>query len=270
MAGSQTAIEEGYHGARERWPDIRVAQTDYEEHVSRHAGATDPANLHLTDLYLALGCLRGDANAVATFERDILRPAIGAVRSLDAAPAFVDEIGQRTRDRLLVSASGEPRIALYAGRGPLRSWVSVTAVREGLTVLRAGARESKRGDDWAGALAAPAVPDPELAYLKERYADSFTRAFEKACANLDSRNRVLLRMSFAEGLSIDQIGAAYGVHRATAARWLAKARDLLFEATRKALQDELDLSASEFESLVRLVRSQVDVSLSQLLSSDHG
>ena len=49
----------------------------------------------------------------------------------------------------------------------------------------------------------------------------------KRSPTLSAEDRTLLRQQIVDGLSIDAIGAAYGVHRATAARWLNRARGAL-------------------------------------------
>jgi RNA polymerase sigma-70 factor (ECF subfamily) len=53
----------------------------------------------------------------------------------------------------------------------------------------------------------------------------------------------------------------HGVHRATSARWLKRVREQLYQETRRGLMARLRLTPSEFESALRLVRSQLDVSI---------
>jgi RNA polymerase sigma-70 factor (ECF subfamily) len=69
-----------------------------------------------------------------------------------------------------------------------------------------------------------------------------------------------------DGLNIDEIAALYQVHRATAARWLASARAQLLEKTRRRMSEQLQLKATETHAVFGLIQSQVDVSLSRLLS----
>jgi RNA polymerase sigma-70 factor (ECF subfamily) len=69
------------------------------------------------------------------------------------------------------------------------------------------------------------------------------------------------------GLGIDQIAALHGVHRATAARRLERAREALLVATRKSLMSRLSIDSAEFESLMDLIRSRLDVSIQRILGS---
>jgi RNA polymerase sigma-70 factor (ECF subfamily) len=217
------------------------------------------------DLDLAQACAGGDVVALRRFDDEVLRPAIAAVRSIDASPAFVDEVGQRLRERLLVGES--PLIKQYAGRGALRGWVAVAAVRTALMMKRATQRKREvSDDDWAGALSLATTGNPELDLLKREHAAVFEAALREAALALEPRLRAVLAMHFAEDLTIDEIGAAYAVHRATAARWIQRARELLFVGTRARLVERLRLSPTEVDRITALVQSQVDVSLSQLLA----
>ena len=70
-----------------------------------------------------------------------------------------------------------------------------------------------------------------------------------------------------DGLSIDQLAAFYRVHRATTARWIEAARQAVLDGTRKELIRRLQLSRSELDSVMRLIGSQLDVSLSRVLKT---
>ena len=239
-------------------------RTRFDAFVTEHERAT---SRYPADVFLAAGCLAGDPAALAAFDREMLATARGAIRSIDGSETFVDEACQRLRASLLVGDGERPRIADYAGRGPLRAWIGVAAVRTALMMRRSQqrAKEVSVDDDWSGTLALITTGNPELDLLKRQYADAFARALRDAVEALEPRLRTVLRMSFVEGLSIDEIGAVYAVHRATAARWIRSACDTVFTATRVQLAEQLQLSATEFARVTAMVQSQLDVSLSQLL-----
>src|SRR5439155_4329771 len=112
---------------------------------------------------------------------------------------------------------------------------------------------------------APGVPDPELVYLRRHYGERFRHAFAEAVKALAPRERNLLRHAVIDGLGIDQIAAIYHVHRATAARQLRAARQTLVDATRERLRVALGASASELESILRVLMSMADVTLRHVL-----
>jgi RNA polymerase sigma-70 factor (ECF subfamily) len=107
--------------------------------------------------------------------------------------------------------------------------------------------------------------DPELQLLKRQHLAHFKAAFAEAVGTLDSSDRVVLRQHFVERLTIDQIGAVYHLHRATAARRLARAREALLAATRAALARRLGLAPVELESVLELIASRMEASVERLL-----
>lgn len=269
MPPERGALQVAWTRARDAWPGIEVTLGDYAQWVSERApqgGSIE--GLHTDDLYLACACARSDRAALRAFERKIIPRAEAAARGLEADGDFASEVVQRLRTRLLIPRDdgGGSRISEYRGRGPLAAWVGVTATRVGLTLLRELKRSHRYDDErWAAALVVPVTGDIELDHLKDRHRDDFKRALQDACASLPARERTVLRLAFVEGMTIDDIGSIYDVHRATAARWLAKGRAGLFDLTRERLAAILQVPAEEFSSFDRLLRSQLEVSLQGLL-----
>jgi len=107
-----------------------------------------------------------------------------------------------------------------------------------------------------------------LAELKAEYRTEFATALREAIGELSAEDRTLLRQQIVDELSIDEIGAAFGVHRATAARWLQRARGALVTHTRGRLAARLKVSVEEVDSVIRLVQSQLDASVIRYLRED--
>jgi RNA polymerase sigma-70 factor (ECF subfamily) len=260
MTVPDDSIDAAWQAGQAAWPKVALALDRFAAHVG------DRSLRFAADLYLAAACLEGNPAAIAAFERDMLASARKAIEAIDSSPAFVDEALQRLRESLLVG--GQPRLSSYAGRGALRAWVGIAGARHALMLRRSQkrAREvSPPDDDWIEALATISTNNPELELLKQQYAAAFAVALRDAVNALEPRLRAVLRMSFVDDVSIDEIAAVYSVHRATAARWIQRACDSVFAGTRDLLAQRLALSASELDRMTALVRSQLDVSLSQLL-----
>jgi hypothetical protein len=68
-------------------------------------------------------------------------------------------------------------------------------------------------------------------------------------------------------LTIDELAPAHRVHRATIARWLDSARKQVLSATRSMLVSRHSLDPAEADSILRAVRSQIDLSLTRLLAA---
>jgi RNA polymerase sigma-70 factor (ECF subfamily) len=75
-------------------------------------------------------------------------------------------------------------------------------------------------------------------------------------------------MHYLDDLSIDRIAAVHGVHRSTAARWIAEARQAIVEDTKLRVAAELGARQSEIGSIVALVQSQLAMSMRSLLPPD--
>lgn len=251
-------------GAREVCPSSTLEDKAFVEHVGRKlAAATDPAatleGLHGADLFLACACARGDTAALALFE-PLVKGLDGTLARVGLAPAAIEESKQRLRDHLLVGGTGGPAILGYSGRGPLRAWIKVAAVRIGIKLARSEQRELPVSESVLqdGALE---IEDPELRYLKDHYRDAFREALHQAIAQLQSRELNLIRLHYLDGLTTTQVGAIYRVHQATASRWLDRARRTILAGTRRVLMEQLRVDRSEYESIMRLINSRLDVTL---------
>jgi RNA polymerase sigma-70 factor (ECF subfamily) len=221
------------------------------------------------DLFLACACVHGVEGAAAEFDRRYMPVAEMAAGRMGGGTGLVDEVKQVVREILFVGAGKSgPAIADFSGRGNLKAWVRVIATREALRLLRRDKGRVGVQDEALYTVLSPTDDsDPQLAYLKERYRAEFRRAFLGAVAGLPRRERVALRLHVLDGLSIDEIAPMYRVHRSTAARWLTRAREILLSETRAGLMRDLGLGAADVDSIIRLIQSNLDVSLSGALHS---
>lgn len=263
-------LYELYAAGKAGLPHVELTAARFAEHLAEHLDADLPvlealARLHAADLYLALGCLTRSDRAIAAFEAGYMPAARGALGRMNLPDADAEEVLQSLREKLLVGAPDRPaRIAEYAGRGELKGWLAAAAVRMALNRLRNRKREVLLDEDEL--LEVPASSDdPEVERIRALCQAEFRLAFQAAAGALEPRERVLLRYHFIDGLTIDDLAALHRVHRATAARWLAAARRRLADGTRAQLARRLALGASELESLLRVVRSQLDLSIRQYL-----
>ncbi|MEM6993032.1 MAG: sigma-70 family RNA polymerase sigma factor [Myxococcota bacterium] len=232
------------------------------------------ATVRAGDLFLAWACVQGDASAIRCFHDDFLQRLDGPLRRLDSTTGLAEEVRDRLAQELLVGSDDRPpRLAEYAGRGDLWSWLRISALRAAIKLRRRAAREVAVEQSMLDALAgAPddagvtPVTDPELTALKGRFTDNFKDAFEGAFADLSVRERNVLAQFHLDGLTTDQLGALYRVHRVTVSRWLSRARGTLLTGTRASLMRRLDLTPSECDSVIRIVQSQLDLTLERIIA----
>jgi RNA polymerase sigma-70 factor (ECF subfamily) len=266
-AAALAAWESMLAQARKQWPAVafdedallpfvaqRLAGGELEQALSAALAA---------DLALAGACVAGEPSAHAAFdavltEVDAAGAAVGATRDL------VEEVKQLLRVQLLVPKDGKPAgIGGYRGKGPLRGWVRITATRELIRHKKKQARHAEVDRSLDRMIASDI--DPQLEALKTEYRAEFAAALREAIAVLTPEDRTLLRQQIVDDMSIDEVGVAFGVHRATAARWLNRARAALVAATHQRLANRLDLPVEQIESVIRLVQSKLDASVIRYL-----
>lgn len=251
--------------SRAAWPGVDIADDVFAAYVAERVdGAVDTAlaSLCVSDLYLACAVGRGDATALRAFEAQLEHVA-GAIAHLDGGSALVGDVTQAVRERVLASsAGGKAKIFDYRGRGDLRGWLRVVAVREALQLMRARRRETPIPDDLATKLEAQEPPLP----AEERRV--YREAFTAALATLSPRDRNLLRQQYIYGANIDELGALYGVHRATVARWIAQIRDTLLRRTRHHIGEALRLTGDDLDSAMGRIGDHLDYSLRHTLSAE--
>ena len=258
--------------AKEAWPTVAFDEAALAPLIGeRLAGigadvASALAAAPAADLALAAACVAQEPTAHAAFDA-ILSEVEAAGSSTGATKDQVTEVKQLLRLQLLVPKDGKPPgIASYRGKGPLRGWLRITATRELIRHKKKAARNvpiERSLEDAIGS--SNAHGDPLIEQLKAEYRNEFALALREAIADLSAEDRTLLQQQIVEGLSIDELGAAYGVHRATAARWYNRARAALVSATHERLAKRLKLPVDQIESVIRLVQSRLDASVIRYL-----
>jgi RNA polymerase sigma-70 factor (ECF subfamily) len=251
------------------YPEVHIDGERFAAELARRLGAVaspdQVARVRADHVHLAIGCVAGDPVAVRTFERELFDEVGATGARMRARDDQVDDVRGHVRRVLFVTEPGRPSaLSEYSGRGDLRSYLRVIATRELVRVIHKGRREVGLSDDDMLAMISPAT-DPELDYLRDRYRADVDAAMRTALAGLGAESRALLRYSLVDGWTVDRIGALYGIHRATAARRVAAARDELAAAIRAELAARLAISVDDVDSIVRMVQSRIDVSLERLL-----
>lgn len=254
------------------WPHVTVGEQVFVRAIALRLDDDAPVRalgaMHTDDLYLVCGCAAGDLGALAGFDAHCGSTITRAIATTVTSRAERADLEQIVRQRLLVAPEDgrAPRIATYSARGPLRNWVRVVATREVARMLPRARREvSASDDDLASVIARD--DDPEISYLKRLYREEFKHAFHSAVEALGPRDRLVLQQHALDGLSIDQLADLHRIHRATAARWVQAARAAVLAGTERDLVQRLRLSRSELASVIRLIQSQLDITIPILLRS---
>lgn len=118
---------------RAAWPELAIPRGALLRHLSNvlppEASEESLQHLRASDLFLCCGCILELPAAIAALEA--LLPAVGAsLRTVLPHPTDREEVMRHVRFVLLARPGGRPpKLAEYAGRGDLRGWIRVIALR---------------------------------------------------------------------------------------------------------------------------------------------
>jgi RNA polymerase sigma-70 factor, ECF subfamily len=240
-----------------QWPGLKLPEAEFEAWaLARDAPSLSPARQ--AELHLAFGCVQGNADALRLFDQVVLRQVELTVARF-GNEAFVADVCQLVRHRLLVAEDGGPRLGEFRGRGELTQFVRGVAVRTALNLREHEGRHTRALSDDALVDTPAPTDDPELVAIKMRYREEFKQAFSAAMASLEQAQRTVLRLYYLDGLGLAALAKLNGWSVPTASRRLAAARNDLLDSTRRTLVERLQLSPLELDSLLRLIRSRLTV-----------
>jgi RNA polymerase sigma-70 factor (ECF subfamily) len=263
VTGVERELGQLHARGREAWPDVELDLATFSALAANQLDDGPLDDVRAGDLYLAIGCAARVEQAIIAFDRHYLAGLTSALIRQGQDRATAADVVQAVRVRFLVGdADRGPRIAEYNGRGSLAAWLRVATSRAAVTAFRKHRRETAI-DDLA-IVARSCSPDIRL--LGMQLGSEFEAAFRSSFAALTPRERNLLRYQVLDRLGIDRIGALHGVHRATAARWVAHARQALIDGVRRRLQDRLNIDRPELDCTLQQIASQIELSLRWLLT----
>lgn len=262
----QTALETVVERAKTKWPGLSLSDDAFLRRLASRVRESSGVvgmlqRLRTSDLYAAWAAEGGDGKAVAAIMSQSRKTIEEALTPMRLAPHERDEILQQLQRRVFVG--DKPRIGSYSGTGSIGTWLSATAVRLAIDSKRAEKPNDELDDQLASAVADSA--NVELQMIRKQYQGEFREAFQASFRNLTLDERNLIRLTFIDRLSIDALAAMTGLHRSTVARRIAALRDELAKSTKKRLMEKFKLTSSDVNSLMRVVVSAFDASLTSLL-----
>ncbi|NWG13874.1 MAG: sigma-70 family RNA polymerase sigma factor, partial [Acidobacteria bacterium] len=223
-------LRQVFERCQRRYPTIGLAFEDLAAHVHQivESEAVHPEGisdlvdrLHHEDLFLALACSRGDRIAWEYFVDEYLplvqRYAGQACRNMAESEDLAQEIVAGLLD-------DRRRFAGYNGRGSLAGWLRVSVSHAAIDRFRRNRREvplDEAGDERD--LADPGLRASGLGTadrLDARWGPALLAVLSEEIGQLSSRDRLLLGLYYIEGVPLRLVGDHFGVHEATASRWL--------------------------------------------------
>ena len=275
LRGDEEALDAWIAGAlasaRATWPGLERHDDAFVEFLVDKVGALPEPDayeaLRTGDLYLVHACLARDPAAVEAFVAALFPRLQRQLARVRTPAAIAEDVESALREQLFFPRAARaqaPLLAGYSGRGDLASWLRSIGLRMASRARHEGDRnvalESNVGT-------AEAASEPEIELLRRTYAPRLETAMVEALGDLPDRDRELLRQHYIDALSLEAVAALHGVHRATAARWLADARSSVLRGVEDTLRAEGPLTDSELESLLRTVAREIAPSLTRILAA---
>jgi RNA polymerase sigma-70 factor (ECF subfamily) len=212
------------------------------EHVRR---------LSLDDLYLATACSQGDEKAW----EELTRRHGGFIRTF--ALRFLREPNAGDlADQVLADLWQRRKIARYRGRSTLRTWlgsvVANAAVNAGMASWRfVPLEEEVRAGDPPAAFAEPGASQAEAL---------LARVVAEAIDGLPAGEKVVLRLYYEQGLTLDQMGVGLRTSKAALSRRLARIRAGLRQTVESLAQRHAGASVDALRAGIDLGRLEWDLS----------
>jgi RNA polymerase sigma-70 factor len=253
-------ILEAFERCQRRYPTVQLSIDDFRARVneivlseSNPAGGGIFEKIHCEDLFLAIACSRDDRVAWEHFADDYLpiirQFAAQACRNSHEA----EDLAQEITTKLL---NEKRRLAGYNGRGSLAGWLRVTVSHATIDRFRKMNRQVSLEDlQESGSM--PEISKPanseEDETLDRRWGPIISRVAGECLRRLAARDRLLLALYYLHGIPLKDLGRQFGIHEATASRWLDRMRRDIRKDVERELREKHGLRSSELESLWKWV-----------------
>jgi DNA-directed RNA polymerase specialized sigma24 family protein len=102
--------------------------------------------------------------------------------------------------------------------------------------------------------------------LSERYQVATHKALAQAITSLDPRMKVVLNYYYYDNLTLKQIGQVFGVHEATASRWLQKIQQDIRQMVERFLKQEYKFNSVQIKECLEYAAQGEGVDIKSLLA----
>jgi len=256
-------VREAYERCQLRYPGIQLSPEAFQARVNEilasdmhpDGGETQAqlfSRIHHEGLYLAMACADGDRVAWEHFADEYLPLVRRFAEQACGRTGESEDLSQEITTKLL---SGRKRLAGYNGRGSLAGWLRAAVSHAAVDRFRRINRQIPMGS--LDEMEAPAVPaaaekqDDEA--LDSRWGAVVSRIAGECLGRLEARDRLLLCLYYLRGVPLKDIGRHFGIHEATASRWLDRMRREIRKQVERELKRKHGMRSSEIQSLWRFV-----------------
>jgi RNA polymerase sigma-70 factor, ECF subfamily len=229
--------------------------------------------LNVEDLCLAVACSGGDEAAWDDFMREYRGFLQGVARQLTPNETAAEELVEVAWTELygLRSEEGKraSKFALYSGRGSLKGWLRAVLYQMFIDQHRRQSRFVQPEEDTEFDRMTPAVAPFSQSSVNEigdRYREATRKALEQALTELEPKMKLVLSYYYYDDLTLKQIGQLFGVHEATASRWLQRVQNDIRQSVEKILKRDYKFNSTQIKECLNFAAESEDVDVRSLLA----
>jgi RNA polymerase sigma-70 factor (ECF subfamily) len=245
---------------RKAFPDRDPAPRELSHYLS---------SLHLEDLALACACAEGHADAWDHFVLEMRPHLYRASDALDASGAVRDLADSLYADLYGMNERGVARQSLlryFHGRSSLATWLRAVLAQRHVDRLRSSRRIESLPDEKE----VPAAPTRAVDLDCQRLGKLLRVALGRSVDRLEPRDRLRLKLYYAEQLTLAQAGRLLKEHEATVSRQLARTRRVVREEVERDLREQ-GLNDAQIERCFECaVEDAGEMNLSEMIGSRSG
>jgi RNA polymerase sigma-70 factor (ECF subfamily) len=242
-------------------------------------------SLYINDLCLVLACERGDEAAwndlFANFGSTVRSAARKITSNAEDAEDLANSIWAELHG-LRTGTNGKPtgKIAYYSGRGSLAGWLRAVVAQLAVDIHRKQSRfvqiEENRefetlaheADQKDTIKFRPTEENPEIFLSEKRVQSAVESALKKALTEVQTEDKLLIKLYYFDNLNLRQAGASLGFHEATASRRLVKIQTLLRKRIEEILRTENNWKSDEIQRELANAANVLQTDVENLLKTN--
>ena len=226
--------------------------------------------LHVSDLALAVGCFRGDAEAwdhlVSTYRAPIDAFALAVLGNSARANEIADSLWADLYGMRATNGDRRSPLEHYGGRSSILSWLRVVVTRLEADRWRATRPTEPLSDERDGNSSVHSdvvdSPDPDRAKLIA----ALDHSLREALNALSPADRLRLSYYYVQNLTLAQTAALTGEHESSTSRHLARARDAIRDRVTRILRREYRFSDDQISQCFEYATGDWPFDLGRMLA----
>ena len=210
--------------------------------------------LCLDDLYLATACVDGDENAwreLSTAHFDFMR---------EFARRFVPgQLARDVADEVIADLWARKKLRQYGGRSTLRTWLATVVTHAALNSRQTMNRVVPLEGECARAVEEKSSAFESIEPGNEQIAALLREMFAEAVTGLPANDRLLLRLYYEDGMTLEELSAMLRASGAAISRRLKRTREDLRAGIEARARRRTGESADALRAGLDLGRIEVDL-----------